>query len=121
MNSKTISLGACLILFTQLSAHASTTPDFCFDQDSSKRKPINIVVKETQKDGMIYLDASSTTSPSGETSFAWGENPKSFTAADSKISSMAGRPGTTGGILLTVLDPRCLVRESKMITFTSEP
>lgn len=84
------------------------------DHGPAKRKPITITTKEITVNGKPYMDASESTTPSGEKSYFWQ-------AVDNKaiMDSTSKFPLTPAGaeypFNLTISDPVCETKATKQL------
>ncbi|MFD2645984.1 hypothetical protein [Pseudomonas japonica] len=82
----------------------------------AKRKEIIINTTSKQTDRMITIDASGSTTPSGNKEFAWGNDPTKFRAEDSNVSTQVSGGSGSASILLIVRDPVCERTASKQVS-----
>lgn len=89
-----------------------------YEHGPAKRKEIIIKTTSSQTGKILTIDASSSTTPSGQIEFAWANDPTNFRAGNSKASTEVSGSSGTAGIQLIVKDPVCGHTESKYVTAT---
>lgn len=114
--SKPVPSATTGMIYMGPTAHAKALKDY--EHGPAKRKEIVIKTTSSQTGKLVTIDASSSTTPSGQIEFAWGNDPTHFRAGDSKVSTEVSGSSGTAGILLIVKDPVCGHTESKKVTTT---